>query len=376
MIKLSYEIVKEFIEMNSYILVSKQYINKHEKIVIRCPNNHIFEMSFNNFQKGQRCKECNRLEKSKYTKSEVENILKKYNYILIGDYKNINSLIRVKCKYGHINNIYFRNFKNGIRCKECNDRGRLKDKEGVFRSSDKKFSCGNKKLEYSFVKNIIQGMGFEYLDPCYNGIKSKVKVKCKQGHISEIRFDRLRNIKKCPQCSKNEQMFTYQYVKGFIESKGYKILSKKYNGCEKKLLLSCANNHNFLCTFTNFKNANVRCPVCDNSKGEREIAYILNKNNINYISQYKFENCRDKKELPFDFYLVDFNIAIEFDGKQHFELVEIFKNFKETIWHDILKNIYCEDNNIKLLRIPYWDFNDMEKIILNEINKIRKTFND
>ena len=324
-------------------------------------------MSFNNFQKGQRCKECNRLRASKYTELEIKNILKEYNYELLGEYKNINSPIQIKCQYGHINTIYFRNFKTGIRCKQCNDKGDINDKKMLFKDNNKKFSCGNKKLNYIDVKKMIEDIGFEYLDSCYHGIKSKVRVKCKYGHISEIRFDRLRDSKKCPKCSESHKTFTYEYVKEFINKKGYDLLSKEYGGCEERLLLQCPKSHIFLCSFTNFKNANVRCPICDSSKGEREIAYILNKNNIHYISQYKFENCKDKKELPFDFYLPEFNTIIEFDGRQHFESVEIFSNLKTTIWHDIIKNIFCEDNNINLLRIPFWEFNNIEKIILNKI---------
>ena len=75
--------------------------------------------------------------------------------------------------------------------------------------------------------------------------------------------------------------------------------------------------------------------------------------------------------MPFDFYLPKYNILIEYDGKQHFlyggfgiDLLE-FMNLK---YRDNIKTKYCEDNNIKLIRIPYWEFDNVEKILELELN--------
>ena len=87
------------------------------------------------------------------------------------------------------------------------------------------------------------------------------------------------------------------------------------------------------------------------------ILTILIENNIKFIRQHTFNNCRGiKKKLPFDFYLPDYNILIEFDGKQHFESIEIFGGkieFEKLKINDDKKNRYCFDNNIKLFRIKY-----------------------
>lgn len=98
------------------------------------------------------------------------------------------------------------------------------------------------------------------------------------------------------------------------------------------------------------------CPKCNISKGEKDIELLLQKNNLKYCNQYKFKDCKYKKSLPFDFYLPDLNICIEYDGRQHFECVEIFggeEEFKKIKLRDKIKNKYCEDNNIKLIRIKY-----------------------
>ena len=104
------------------------------------------------------------------------------------------------------------------------------------------------------------------------------------------------------------------------------------------------------------------CPQCQESSGERVIRQWLESHKIKYIFQNRFPNCRDVKELPFDFYLPDCNTCIEFDGPQHFEPIDFAgkgkewaqQQFEKTQYHDKIKNKYCEDNNIRLLRIPYF----------------------
>ena len=117
----------------------------------------------------------------------------------------------------------------------------------------------------------------------------------------------------------------------------------------------------------------VGCPYCRESKGEKEVEKYLKINNIKYIRQYTFDNCRDKRKLPFDFYLPDFNICVEFDGALHFISVQYFGGFDklvDTQKKDKIKTDYCKNNNIKLLRIKY-DENISDKMItLKLINKI------
>jgi hypothetical protein len=113
------------------------------------------------------------------------------------------------------------------------------------------------------------------------------------------------------------------------------------------------------------------CPICNESHGERNIAQWLDNNHIKYISQYRFDDCRDKYPLPFDFYLPEHNLCIEYDGEQHFRPVDFSgKNQKQAQdqfsiiqLHDNIKNKYCEHNNISLLRISY------QQDIEEELNK-------
>ena len=95
------------------------------------------------------------------------------------------------------------------------------------------------------------------------------------------------------------------------------------------------------------------------------------KKGISYIPQKSFEELKDRHKLPFDFYIPDKNTCIEYDGQQHFFPVRFGGNkdktandrFELTKYHDNLKTQYCADNNIKLIRIPYTDFDKIESIL-------------
>lgn len=98
------------------------------------------------------------------------------------------------------------------------------------------------------------------------------------------------------------------------------------------------------------------CPKCNTSKGEKIIANWLITNNISYEPQKTFDGCRNKLPLPFDFYLTDYNIAIEYNGKQHYEPIDYFggqKAFDNVIMRDKIKEDYCRKNNIRLIKIAY-----------------------
>lgn len=122
------------------------------------------------------------------------------------------------------------------------------------------------------------------------------------------------------------------------------------------------------------------CPNCSNNSTESKIGYILKELGVQYIPQYSFSDCKDQKVLPFDYYLPQYNVLIEYDGEQHYMPVNFGgisderaeRNLKMTQFHDCIKNDYCENNNIPLMRIPYWEKDNLEHIITININNMRK----
>lgn len=99
------------------------------------------------------------------------------------------------------------------------------------------------------------------------------------------------------------------------------------------------------------------CPVCNESKGEREIRQWLENKEIKYIYQMKYDDCKDIHQLPFDFYLPEYNTACEYQGQQHYYPVDFFGGEDKYMLqqkHDNIKREYCKENGIRLLEIPYY----------------------
>ena len=100
----------------------------------------------------------------------------------------------------------------------------------------------------------------------------------------------------------------------------------------------------------------VGCPDCNESRGEKEISRFLNNYDINYSRQHKFKDCKNIHQLPFDFYIPSIRTCIEFDGQQHFSALPFFGGqvaLDKLKINDKIKNDYCEDNYIDLIRIRY-----------------------
>jgi hypothetical protein len=118
------------------------------------------------------------------------------------------------------------------------------------------------------------------------------------------------------------------------------------------------------------------------SKGEKLISEYLKTNNYYYDSQYKFSDCKNMNVLKFDFAIfLDIKKTkllklIEYDGELHFKPQHStrgrYKKLMEMKINDKIKNEYCENNKIELLRIPYWQFDEIEQILIKELNLSRK----
>lgn len=138
------------------------------------------------------------------------------------------------------------------------------------------------------------------------------------------------------------------------------------NGVIWKCKCSCGN----ICYKTTSalkKNKICSCGCITQSKGSLTIEKLLQENKISFIKEYKFENCKNINSLPFDFYLPDYNILIEFDGEQHFKSKPHFDDIKYIHNNDIIKNNFCFENQLYLIRISYNNYQNLniEDLLFN-----------
>lgn len=115
------------------------------------------------------------------------------------------------------------------------------------------------------------------------------------------------------------------------------------------------------------------CPSCSSSKGELAIEKMLLENNVHFQKEYRFENCRNKKPLPFDFAIfINKKLCglIEYNGIQHYlphtfgsklntpkEMLSIVQN------RDQIKIDYCKTNKIPLLSISYLEKDNVKTLV-------------
>lgn len=121
------------------------------------------------------------------------------------------------------------------------------------------------------------------------------------------------------------------------------------------------------------QNRSLSCGLHNNiSKGNVRISEILDEANIEYEVEKKFNTCKDKTYLPFDFYVKN-TYLIEYDGEQHFNKESPF-NYEYTHKHDEIKNQWCKINHIPLIRIPYTHYENLclDDLILEKSNFILK----
>lgn len=234
----------------------------------------------------------------------------------------------------------------------------------------------SKEERLKILQDRCEELGYTLITKEYKGNKVKLDIICDKGHEWHPTYDNfIHKNRKCRKCADIQnginQKESWILILDLVESCGYKMLSKEndYKNQNSKLKTICPNGHEYEFYINNFKKGK-RCGKCLMSGGEQEISRVLEKYFINYIFNYRFhvENMRNK---PYDFYISDMNTCIEFDGEQHYK-TRCFKrdvlDLMNQKYIDNIKTQYCKNNNIRLIRIPYWEFDNIEEILKRELN--------
>ena len=227
------------------------------------------------------------------------------------------------------------------------------------------------KLSNEFIikkGNIVHNNKFDYSLMIYENAKTPVDIICKEHGVFKVSMDNHLNKKSgCPKCSKRHHYTNDELVLLFnnVHSNKYQYNLENYKNNKSIISIKCPNHGEFNLRIQHHING-VGCSRCNDSKGEKKITQILSQYNIKFEIQKSFEDCVYIKKLKYDFYLTDYNTCLEFDGEQHFNKFRFEKDdskLKERLLKDEIKNNYCKTNNINLVRIPYFEFKNIEDII-------------
>lgn len=342
--------VEKLSEINPNIILVGEYISNKKPVLHKCLKHNVLWDAYPfTLLKGYGCKECGKEKISKRHKMTHEEFVDKFNklnsdVVIVGKYINNRTKIDVKCKYGHEWLAFPSNILNRQGCKKCFDINR---------------TCTHEE----YVKK-IQDKNVSVIDMYINS-KTKILHKCKDcGYEWNISPSDILSGYGCPECAGTKKKTQEQYIKDvFNVNKNIEVLGEYINSrvkiqhkCKKCNNVWYASPHDILDLHG--------CPKCNSSSGESKISNLLTSNKILYIGQYKFDDCCDKRSLPFDFYLPDYNICIEYQGIQHYEPLEYFggeSGFELRKIHDRIKRKYCQQHKIDLVEIKYND--DIEESI-------------
>lgn len=225
---------------------------------------------------------------------------------------------------------------------------------------------------YDEIKEYIKSNNYKLISSEY--IKGqKIKVMCEHNHEYEVAWDKFYIGQRCKECFRKRQKLDFFDVKKYIENEGYILLSNEYINNSEKLDLKCNKGHTYEASFEKFM-CDQRCPKCSMTDGEFKINKYLSEYDFNFSYQHKFKDCKIKHSLPFDFVVFDDNnnpiLAIEYDGIHHYKSIygnEEDFNYRKK--YDEYKDQYCKNNNIEMLRIPYFEFKNIEIILQSKLNK-------
>jgi hypothetical protein len=287
-----------------------------------------------------------------------------------------------KSKYNYSKSIYVDSKTNlVIICPIHNEFLQSSNRHISQKSGCPKCSCyGNRITQEQFIEqaNKIHDFLYDYSLVNYKHRRKSIKIVCKEhGSFFQMPDNHL-NGSICPKCQEIKQRMTRDE---FI-SKANEIHLFKYDYSEinyvnriTKLKIRCLDHGFFWQTPKNHLAKN-GCMKCNESLGERKIKTILEKHRIQYKQQYKFNNYKYKKPLPFDFAIFKKNKLhglMEYQGEQHYNPLSFGRNsetFEITSLRDKIKKQYCNENKISFLEIPYWKSEN--EILLEILNFIHK----
>ena len=223
----------------------------------------------------------------------------------------------------------------------------------------------NDRYDYSLIKEV-------------NGNSDKVDIICKNHGIFKQSVSNHMNLGHgCPICIGKGKWNKDTLISGFnkIHFDLYDYSKIDFQGVDKKVDIVCK-SHGVFSQNIHKHLKGQGCPECiQNSKGEEYIKNYLERNEIKYIRQKSFDDCKYINRLNFDFYLPDMNICLEFDGLQHFEPVKEFggeKEFDLILKRDECKNKWCIENRVSLVRIRYDEFDKISEILDEKLQFVNK----
>lgn len=324
-----------------------RYVNSHTKVCIICHNKDEFGVEHGEFwQKPYQhlneksgCKKCsnNFMDTERFVKlaSLVHN--NKYDYSKV-EYKNSTTKVTIICPiHGEFEQVASYHL-SGNGCQKC---------AGKYRINQEEFIVEARK---------IHGDKYDYSKVEYKNKTTKVCIICPiHGEFWQTPKCHLKG-ENCPKCTNNVSSGDFFIEKAKEKHKNeknesiYDYSKVNYKNSLTKVCIICPVHGEFWQSPGRHLMGD-GCPRCKASKMEDSITKLLTKYDIKYISQAGEEVLSFIGKLKIDFYLPNYNIAIECQGEQHFKSIEHFggeEKYNIQKIRDLRKYNLCVNNGVNL----------------------------
>lgn len=370
---------------DKYRFYHMHYVNYQTPVWIECQDHGLFKVvPKKHIDRNQECPHCRKERERLIIENKLLDICHNHLYCDTSRlrYENSNNKLILKCTY----------VENGIEHKEYTklaeeiyeigyDENRCICPQCAIIKRGKEHTVS--KEEFIRRSKSVHGDLYNYDNIKYTKISDYVyDIWCTEhnGYFNTLAHNH--RLYKCNVCYGTEVRSTEQFIHESNLKHNYFYTYEKsvyINNCTE-VTITCPKHGDFKRLPTHHINSGIGCNTCIQeessslSSGELSVKDALENLGIKYMMEYTFENCRYINPLPFDFYLPEYNLCIEYDGKQHFNAVKIWggeERFTLQKERDMIKNQFCKDNNINLLRIPYFEC-DPQDMIEEYINVIYK----
>lgn len=366
MIKLTIEEMREIAEKRNGTCLSDVYVGCNGKLLWKCNIcGNIWKAIPGNIKFGEWCPECAGCKK--LTIEQMREIAKERNGLCLSEtYKDANEKLKWKCNAcGNAWKASANNVKHGTWCPRCSHR---------------------EKLTISQMEELAKSQGGECLSSTYTNSDTELLWKC--GVCGEKWMAKPYNIKLgswCPKCSGLKKK-TIEDMRKLAKTRGGRCLSKKYVNCENDLLWECGTCGRTWKATPNNVNRGTWCPYCLHVGEEtcRRIFKEIFEVDFPKVRPFWLINNKTGRKMELDGFNRDLKIAFEYNGLQHYSVVNLFHmsddDLKRSIERDRLKEKLCKEWNITLvvvpsLRIKHEDFpyltcKTLKQFVLDELRQL------
>ena len=358
--KLTDEKIKEYCDKSKFEITGPyNYVNCFDSLIpVRCLVCKVeYKTTMAPLIYGRGCRECGKkrgYDKLRYSIQHVISLVEKRGGWIEPEnqvqYVNSNTKYLANCGKGHTWETSYHKLYSGYWCNQCNI-------HRVFTIEE--------------VREILAVKGWTLISKVYKNIYEKCHMICDKNHEVVKPFALIRQNLWCAKCYNLRRGDTvriklekYYEVAELI---GYECLATEQpKNSKQKIQWKCDEGHIFEMSYDALVNKDSTCTICseklNQSKMEMQMCKVLDKYGLDYVLQKKFDDLRDIKQLSYDAFIPQFtdeypvSIAIEMNGKQHYEPIDFFggqEKFKRQVYHDTLKTRYCIDNEIALIVVKY-----------------------